>query len=517
MRNNQPVTSNEKKFSQVTKLISVTDLNGNIIDCNDAFVEVSGFEKHELLGQPHNIVRHPDMPEAAFKTMWSYLKNGKPWMGLVKNRCKNGDYYWVDAYVTPVTEKGNVVGYESVRSCPDIADVRRAELLYANLKNGATPRKSHRLSYENSFFMAAVIFCIILFFSGFSETSELILLISAVIYAIWTSHSKRVTLNALDTLLSGSFSDPLAAQSYTNDKTNLGLIKVAIKSQKAHLATVITRIEDAAKRVSQESIRGAELTEITLKEIERQQSETFQVATAMNEMTTTISEVSKHVTDTALQADTANQLAAEGNKIASTTRASIEKLKTSVADISNSVGQVSIETQRIANAAQFIEQIAEQTNLLALNAAIEAARAGEQGRGFAVVADEVRNLAKRTQESTREIYSIVAHLTKSAEGAVDTAKRGTLDAEEGLTNVVRSAEMLTGISEAVWQIASMSTQMAAAVEEQAHVAEDINRQVVNISDLASTSAESAGNTADTIKSLKYVSDELHELVKRFSR
>lgn len=104
MRNNQPVSLVEKTFDSRTHLISVTDLNGNITDCNDAFVDISGFEKHELIGQPHNIVRHPDMPPEAFRIMWSYLKNGKPWMGLVKNRRKNGDFYWVDAYVTPVTE-----------------------------------------------------------------------------------------------------------------------------------------------------------------------------------------------------------------------------------------------------------------------------------------------------------------------------------------------------------------------------------------------------------------------------
>ena len=185
MRNNQPVTRQEKTFSTETKLISVTDLNGNIVDCNDDFVIISGFAKNELIGQPHNIVRHPDMPEAAFQTMWSNLKAGRPWMGLVKNRCKNGDYYWVDAYVTPVSENGKIVGYESVRFCPERADIDRAQRLYAKLKHGGTTTPSLPLSAENSFLCAAVIVCACVYTFGFTEISELLLLFTALVYAVW--------------------------------------------------------------------------------------------------------------------------------------------------------------------------------------------------------------------------------------------------------------------------------------------------------------------------------------------
>jgi len=118
MRNNQPVTQRERTFPAQQRLISTTDAKGVITYCNDAFVEISGFSRDELVRAPHNLVRHPDVPAAVFAHMWSTLKQGLPWMGIVKNRCKTGDHYWVNAYVTPVFDGNQVVGYESVRVKP---------------------------------------------------------------------------------------------------------------------------------------------------------------------------------------------------------------------------------------------------------------------------------------------------------------------------------------------------------------------------------------------------------------
>ena len=137
MRNNQPVTQHEYEFSSSEMLVSATDLSGNIRYCNPAFIDVSGYSRDELIGQPHNLIRHPDMPRDAFADMWTTIRSGRPWTALVKNRRKNGDFYWVRANVTPVIEHGKAVGFLSVRVKPGRNEVASAEALYARMRAGA--------------------------------------------------------------------------------------------------------------------------------------------------------------------------------------------------------------------------------------------------------------------------------------------------------------------------------------------------------------------------------------------
>ncbi|HET8902399.1 MAG TPA: PAS domain-containing methyl-accepting chemotaxis protein, partial [Saccharospirillum sp.] len=490
---------------------------GRIKHCNDAFERVSGFSRDELIGQPHNIIRHPDMPSEAYEVMWSHLKANQPWMGLIKNRCKNGDYYWVNAYVTPVTDNGTVIGYESVRRVPERSDVERAEKLYLKIRKSGF-KAGPALPPKQIMATALVVLASLgLFTTGQPTLAYGLVLAGLVGLSAWWALSRRSLMAGLNKLLGKSFKHDLAVKSYTDDVRDLGRLKVAIMSEQAHLDTVLTRIQDASVRASRDASDALNMATEAQAEMRKQQNESDQVAAAMNEMTATINEVSDHVQQTANKAEEASGLAKEGASVSRKTHQAIEQLKTKVDGISKAVGDLSKQTETIMGAAQIIEQIAEQTNLLALNAAIEAARAGESGRGFAVVADEVRQLAQRTQGSTQEIHSIIAELKNRAKQAITVASEGQKDAEEGLKQVAISSEKLDGIAASVDGIASMSQEMAAAVEEQAQVSEQINQQIVTISNLASSNTDLSTHAAERIGQVHRVAQDLDELVNRFKR
>ena len=515
MRKNLPVTNNERTFPPDVKLISTTDLKGKIVHCNKAFIDISGFSKEELIGAPHNLVRHPDMPSEAFEIMWAHLKQGKAWMGMVKNRSKNGDFYWVDAYVTPVTENGTVVGYESVRTSPERKAVIRAEKLYRRIREGKKEIRLPAHSVAWGIGIVAFVLMLLMIFLEKSNFAWVPIAIGALAMALYFAMTLANVNKAMKISLGGAFTHPLAARTYSDHAIAVGMLEVAAKSQRQHLDTVLTRIEEESNEVSERSKYGLAQTQSATKKIDMQQHETQEVAAAMQQMTATVSDVSQHVQATADGAKESKELAIKGGRTLDETLTSIQSLADLVGQIGDSVSDLSKQSEGIAEVALMIDQIAEQTNLLALNAAIEAARAGEHGRGFAVVADEVRQLAQRTQGSTQEIHQIIERLRIGAQESVRIASSGRESATAGLTKMSTAQQSLQAIVSSVTTISDMAVQMAAAVEEQAHVSEDINQQLVRISDLAIGTKAEADAAKQSMEKLQAVSSDMHELVVRF--
>ena len=506
-----------KDYPAEANLISTTDPSSIVTYANEVFCDVAGYEEEELLGEPHNKVRHQDMPKAAFAQLWSYVQSGKSWMGLVKNQCKDKGYYWVSAFVTPIkNEKGEIVEYQSVRSKPDPEQVQRASELYKKLNEGKKVKQKRIPCFKLSVLLSALVFVqAALLFTGLSPFYIAIsgAVTGALMLGISLYQLKR--FNHIKKLAHDSYSNPLMEKPYTGHFDDCSQVEIALMMRKAELRAVSGRTAETAGQI----LVAAEDEFGTIQSIEQslgQQSlETEQVAAAVEELSHSIQEVAESAAAASTSTEEANQESQKGLASIATTIEVIELLASELESSRVVIDQLAHNSEKIETILEVIGNISEQTNLLALNAAIEAARAGEAGRGFAVVADEVRSLAIKTRSSTDEIHGMISQLQETANNAVSIMEKGGELSQQCTQRANETGGVLNNITTMLAQVTDNSHQIAVAVEQQAGVTQEVNRNVNNIKSLADETLSVSKTSVDRTSQLVDRLEALRRLIKQF--
>ncbi|WP_404944169.1 MULTISPECIES: methyl-accepting chemotaxis protein [Pseudomonas] len=320
------------------------------------------------------------------------------------------------------------------------------------------------------------------------------------------------TLEVVERVASGDLSRNLKV----DRKDELGKLQATIQRMTVSLRELVGGIRDGVTQIASAAEELSAVTEQTSAGVNSQKVETDQVATAMHEMTATVQEVARNAEEASEAAVAADRQARDGERVVNEAIAQIERLASAVGNSSEAMGALKQESDKIGSVLDVIKSVAEQTNLLALNAAIEAARAGEAGRGFAVVADEVRSLAQRTQKSTEEIEALIAGLqsgTQQATTVMDSSRELSTSSVE-LTR--RAGGSLESITKTVSAIQAMNQQIAAAAEEQSATAEEINRSIINVRDVSEQTSAASEETAASSVELARLGNHLQVLVSRFT-
>ncbi|MBB4364757.1 methyl-accepting chemotaxis protein/aerotaxis receptor [Bradyrhizobium sp. CIR18] len=557
MRKNFPVTDVEYPVSDETLIVSRTDLKGKLSYFNEDFIAAAGFTSAELMGQPHNIVRHPDMPPEAFDNLWDTLKAGKPWLGAVKNRRKNGDFYWVLATASPIRENGQVKGYTSIRTKLPADQRKLAEEVYGAIREkkphgyrvdaGIIRRRSwlDRFSVFTGTLRARLVttmalqtlFMLALGIGGAlasGGSASLMLSALAVVGALVVGFAGLATMRAiqgpmqqLNGTLVNLVQDKLDNRIVIERDDEIG---EALRNLQT-VQTIISFSRDEVQAVQRraETQRKADMTKLA----DGFEAAIGEIVETVSSAATELQASASTLSSTAGRAQELATVVASGSEAASSNVHSVasaaEEMSSSVREIgrqvqdssriaSEAVSQAHATTERVSelsraasrigDVVELINAIAGQTNLLALNATIEAARAGEAGRGFAVVASEVKALAEQTAKATGEIGQQV--------GGIQAATQDSVSAIGEISGTIaRLSEIAAAIAAAVEQQGAATQEIARNVQQAAQGTQQVSSNVGDVQRDASETGSASSQVLSAAQMLSRDSNRLKLEVGKF--
>lgn len=511
MKRNTPVTQTEYLLNDGTTLMSTTNTQSHISYANSAFIEASGFVEGELVGEPHNIIRHPDMPPAAFADMWFTIQQGESWTGLVKNRRQNGDHYWVRANVTPVYQQEKLTGYISVRNIPPREEIDASENLYAQINNnklkgyrfykGVLVRRgplsllslfkwlsiSQRINLALS--IAALVIAALSFIHlpplVLSGASLILFLFAGIFLQAQVSHPLKLILTQMQKVVSGRRADYFQF----NRVDEVGMLLRLVNQSGLNLNSLVGDVTTQLNGIRKISHRITEEGKSLQQRTEETSTDLHQTAAAVEEITSAVEQTAETAADAMIRADETSSNAVNSGSVMKQTITMMQS--------------ISRDNKQIVDIIGVIDSIAFQTNILALNAAVEAARAGEAGRGFAVVAAEVRHLAQHSASAAKEIKTLIEH--------------SVANVSSGVKMVENTETHLTAMIDNVIQMSTMINEIGTATQEQTQALALINESVSRIGMMIHSNTGMVERVTDAASDLSSRAARLQRAVQVFGR